>query len=450
MGRLFGTDGVRGVANTELGTELALKIGKAAAHVLTKETMHKPKILIGKDTRISGDMLEAALSAGLCSLGASVISLGVIPTPAVAYLTRKYDADAGIVISASHNSAEFNGIKIFNGNGYKLSDEIEDEIEEIILNDCKDVDLPTGDAVGTITKCDTALSDYKDFIKKALKGDNLNGLKIAVDCANGASYLSSVEALVELGAEVFAVHNHPNGTNINLKCGSTHTEKFCEYVKNIDVDLGLSFDGDADRLLVVDELGNLIDGDKIMLICADFLKQNNQLSKDTLVTTVMTNLGLVNAAKEKGIKIVQTAVGDRYVLEEMLKNGYVLGGEQSGHIICLDYNTTGDGLCSAMLLLSILKKTGKKLSDLSSVFTPLPQVILNAKVSNAKKSTYRDDSVIMEAIKEVEDEFSGNGRVLIRPSGTEPCVRVMIEGPDQETIDQKAKYLTKLIEARLG
>ena len=450
MGRLFGTDGVRGVANTELGTELALKIGKAAAHVLTKETMHKPKILIGKDTRISGDMLEAALSAGLCSLGASVISLGVIPTPAVAYLTRKYDADAGIVISASHNSAEFNGIKIFNGNGYKLSDEIEDEIEEIILNDCKDVDLPTGDAVGTITKCDTALSDYKDFIKKTLKGDNLNGLKIAVDCANGASYLSSVEALVELGAEVFAVHNHPNGTNINLKCGSTHTEKFCEYVKNIDVDLGLSFDGDADRLLVVDELGNLIDGDKIMLICADYLKQNNQLSKDTLVTTVMTNLGLVNAAKEKGIKIVQTAVGDRYVLEEMLKNGYVLGGEQSGHIICLDYNTTGDGLCSAMLLLSILKKTGKKLSDLSSVFTPLPQVILNAKVSNAKKSTYRDDSVIMEAIKEVEEEFSGNGRVLIRPSGTEPCVRVMIEGPDQETIDQKAKYLMKLIEARLG
>ncbi|MBR4874305.1 MAG: phosphoglucosamine mutase [Clostridia bacterium] len=450
MGRLFGTDGVRGVANTELGTELALKIGKAAAHVLTKETMHKPKILIGKDTRISGDMLEAALSAGLCSLGASVISLGVIPTPAVAYLTRKYDADAGIVISASHNSAEFNGIKIFNGNGYKLSDEIEDEIEEIILNDCKDVDLPTGDAVGTITKCDTALTDYKEFIKKTLKGDNLNGLKIAVDCANGASYLSSVEALVELGAEVFAVHNHPNGTNINLKCGSTHTEKFCEYVKNIDVDLGLSFDGDADRLLVVDELGNLIDGDKIMLICADYLKQNNQLSKDTLVTTVMTNLGLVNAAKEKGIKIVQTAVGDRYVLEEMLKNGYVLGGEQSGHIICLDYNTTGDGLCSAMLLLSILKKTGKKLSDLSSVFTPLPQVILNAKVSNAKKSTYRDDSVIMEAIKEVEEEFSGNGRVLIRPSGTEPCVRVMIEGPDQETIDQKAKYLMKLIEARLG
>lgn len=449
MGRLFGTDGVRGVANTELDVELAMKIGKAAAHVLTKETMHKPKILIGKDTRISGDMLEAALSAGLCSLGAGVISLGVIPTPAVAYLTRKYDADAGIVISASHNSAEFNGIKIFNGNGYKLSDDIEDEIEEIIHNDCASLDLPTGDAVGTISKCDTALSDYKEFVKQTLKGDTLDGLKIAVDCANGASYLSSVETLVELGAEVFVVHNHPNGTNINLKCGSTHTDKFCEYVKNIDVDLGLSFDGDADRLLVVDENGQLIDGDKIMLICADYMKEHKTLSKDTLVTTVMTNLGLVNAAKEKGIKIVQTKVGDRYVLEEMLEKGYTLGGEQSGHIICLDFNTTGDGLCSALLLLSILKKTGKRLSELSSVFVPLPQVMVNAKVSNSKKESYRDDDVIMEAIREVEEEFSENGRVLIRPSGTEPCVRVMIEGPEQGIITQKANYLAKLIEARL-
>ena len=450
MGRLFGTDGVRGVANTELNVELALKIGKAAAHVLTKETMHKPKILIGKDTRISGDMLEAALSAGLCSLGASVISLGVIPTPAVAFLTRKYDADAGIVISASHNSAEFNGIKIFNGNGYKLSDDIEDEIEAIIHDECASIELPTGDAVGTISKCDTALADYKEFVKETLRGESLEGLKIAVDCANGASYLSSVETLVELGAEVFVVHNHPNGTNINLKCGSTHTEKFCEYVKNIDVDLGLSFDGDADRLLVVDENGQLIDGDKIMLICADYLKDHKMLSKDTLVTTVMTNLGLVNAAKEKGIKIVQTKVGDRYVLEEMLKNGYTLGGEQSGHIICLEYNTTGDGLCSALLLLSILKKTGEKLSELSSVFVPLPQVMVNAKVSNSKKETYRDDKVIMEAIRGVEEEFSGNGRVLIRPSGTEPCVRVMIEGPEQGIITQKANYLAKLIEARLG
>ncbi len=450
MGRLFGTDGVRGVANTELSVEMALNIGKAAAHVLTKETMHKPKILIGKDTRISGDMLEAALTAGLCSLGASVISLGVIPTPAVAFLTRKYEADAGIVISASHNSAEFNGIKIFNGNGYKLSDEIEDEIEKLISNNFADVELPTGDAVGSVSKCETALADYKEFVKETMRGDTLEGLKIAVDCANGASYLSSVETLVELGAEVFVVHNHPNGININAKCGSTHTDKFCEYVKNIDVDLGLSFDGDADRLLVVDENGTLIDGDKIMLICADYMKEHKMLAKDTLVTTVMTNVGLVNAAKEKGIQIVQTKVGDRYVLEEMLEKGYTLGGEQSGHIICLDYNTTGDGLCSALLLLSILKKTGRRLSELSSVFVPLPQVIINAKVSNSKKETYQEDEVIMEAIREVEKEFSGNGRVLIRPSGTEPCVRVMIEGPEQELVNQKANYLAKLIEARLA
>ncbi len=450
MGRLFGTDGVRGVANTELSVELALNIGKAAAHVLTKETMHKPKILIGKDTRISGDMLEAALTAGLCSLGASVISLGVIPTPAVAFLTRKYEADAGIVISASHNSAEFNGIKIFNGNGYKLSDEIEDEIEKMISNNFADVELPTGDAVGTVSKCETALADYKEFVMGTMRGDTLEGLKIAVDCANGASYLSAVETLVELGAEVFVVHNHPNGININAKCGSTHTDKFCEYVKNIDVDLGLTFDGDADRLLVVDENGTLIDGDKIMLICADYMKEHKMLAKDTLVTTVMTNVGLVNAAKEKGIQIVQTKVGDRYVLEEMLEKGYTLGGEQSGHIICLDYNTTGDGLCSALLLLSILKKTGKRLSELSSVFVPLPQVIINAKVSNSKKESYQDDETIMEAIREVEKEFSGNGRVLIRPSGTEPCVRVMIEGPEQELVNQKANYLAKLIEARLA
>lgn len=450
MGRLFGTDGVRGVANTELTAELAMKIGKAAAHVLTKETMHKPKILIGKDTRISGDMLETALTAGLCSMGATVISLGVIPTPAVAYLARKYEADAGVVISASHNSAEFNGIKIFNGNGYKLSDAIEDEIESLIASDFAGIKIPTGDAVGVVSKCDTALADYKEFVKKTMRGETLDGLKIAVDCANGASYLSSVETLVELGAEAFVVHNHPNGVNINAKCGSTHTDKFCEYVKNIDVDLGLTFDGDADRLLVVDENGTLIDGDKIMLICADYLKENGMLSKDTLVTTVMTNLGLVNAAKEKGIKIVQTKVGDRYVLEEMLKSGYTLGGEQSGHIICLEFNTTGDGLCSALLLLYILKKTGKRLSELSSVFTPLPQVILNAKVSNAKKYTYTEDTVIMDAIREVEEEYAGNGRVLIRPSGTEPCVRVMIEGPDQKSIDQKANYLAKLIEARLG
>ncbi len=449
MGRLFGTDGFRGVANSELTCEMAFDIGRAAAYVLTKETKHKPKILIGKDTRISGDMLEAALSAGLCSVGAEVVSLGIIPTPAVAYLTRKYDADAGVVISASHNSAEYNGIKIFNSNGYKLNDAIEERIEAIVLDDAEKIELPTGDAVGSITKCDTATADYIEFAKSTINCD-LAGMKIAIDCANGASYETAVKVIVELGAEAFVVNNHPNGKNINLRSGSTHTKEFSEYVKNINVDIGLSFDGDADRLLVIDENGNLVDGDKIMFICADYLKERNGLAKNTLVTTVMTNLGLVLAAKEKGINIVQTKVGDRYVLEEMLKSGYALGGEQSGHIIFLDYNTTGDGLVSALQLLSILKEKNKKISELAEVFKTLPQAVVNAKVSNSKKNDYVNDSIIMEAIRELEREFEGNGRVLIRPSGTEPCVRVMIEGENQTLIIQRANYLAKIIEARLG
>ncbi len=449
MGRLFGTDGVRGIANIELTCELAMKIGQAAAYVLTKETHHKPKFLIGKDSRLSGDMLEAALSAGLCSVGASVINLGIIPTPAVAYLTRKYEADAGIVISASHNSAEYNGIKIFNANGYKLNDAIEERIESIILDNSEEIDCPTGDAVGTVESCDTALSDYIEFAKSTIDCD-LSDLRIAVDCADGASYKSAVKVIVELGAEAFVVHNHPNGTNINKNCGSTHTKDFQEYVKNINVDVGLTFDGDADRVLAVDEKGNLIDGDKIMFICANFLKEKGLLVKDTLVTTVMTNLGLVLAAKEKGINIVQTKVGDRYVLEEMLKSGYILGGEQSGHIIFLENNTTGDGLLSALQLLAILKKSGQKLSELAEVFQTLPQVVVNAKVQNSKKGDFATDSVIKEEIKNLEKELAETGRVLIRPSGTEPCVRVMLEGPDLNIITQKAKYLAKLIEARLG
>jgi len=449
MGKLFGTDGVRGVANTELTCDLAYKIGVAAAYVLTRETHHSPKILIGKDTRISGDMLESALSAGLCSVGANVISLGVVPTPAVAYLTRKYEADAGIVISASHNSAEFNGIKIFNANGYKLNDEIENSIEEHIFANLENIPLPTGDRVGRISTCETAVADYVEFVKSTIDCD-LDGLKIAVDCANGASYKTSVKVLTALGAEPYVIHNTPNGTNINLKCGSTHTAEFKEYVKNINVDIGLSFDGDADRLLVIDENGELVDGDKIMLICALHLKEKNMLMKNTLVTTVMTNLGLTLAAKENGINIVQTNVGDRYVLEKMLEEGYILGGEASGHIIFLNHNTTGDGLISALQLLSIVKKTGKKVSELASVFQTLPQVIVNAKVSNSKKYSFDKDKAIVEEIKTLEKEFDGKGRVLIRASGTEPCVRVMIEGEDMKLITQRANCLAKLIEARLN
>lgn len=449
MGRLFGTDGARGVANQELTCEIAFKIGRAAAFVLTEECHRKPKILIGKDTRISCDMLESALAAGLCSVGAQVVTLGIIPTPAVAYLTRKYDAEAGIMISASHNSAEYNGIKIFNSNGYKLSDAIEERIEGIVLDDAEKIDLPTGDDVGTVKRCETAIEDYTEFAQKVIDC-KLDGLRIAIDCANGASYVTAAKVISALGGEPFVIHNHPNGTNINLNCGSTHVEDLSNYVKNAGVDIGLAFDGDADRLIVVDENGEIVDGDKIMLICAEHLKSQNMLRKDTLVITVMSNLGLVLKAKELGINTIQTSVGDRYVLEEMLKSGYNLGGEASGHIIFLNHNTTGDGLISALNVLKILKQSGKKMSELAQIYETMPQCMVNAKVSNAKKYEYNKDEVILEEIKHLEKEFDGKGRILVRASGTEPCVRVMIEGENQDVITQKANYLASIIEARLG
>lgn len=449
MGRLFGTDGARGVANQELTCEIAFKIGQAAAFVLTEECHRKPKIIIGKDTRISCDMLEAALTAGLCSVGAQVVSLGIIPTPAVAYLTRKYEAEAGVMISASHNSAEYNGIKIFNSNGYKLSDAIEERIEAIVLDNAEEIDMPTGDDVGTVKKCETAIEDYTEFAKNVIDCD-LKGMRVAIDCANGASYKTAAKVISALGGEPFVIHNHPNGTNINLNCGSTHLKDICSYVKNAGVDVGLAFDGDADRLMVIDENGEVIDGDKIMLICAEYLKSIGMLRKNTLVITVMSNLGLILKSKELGIETVQTAVGDRYVLEEMLKSGYNLGGEASGHIIFLNHNTTGDGLVSALNILKILKLTGKKMSELARIYETMPQCIINAKVSNTKKKDYDKDEVILEEIHHLEKEFDGKGRILVRASGTEPCVRVMIEGENQDIITQKAKYLATIIEARLG
>ncbi len=447
--RLFGTDGVRGVANEELTGELAFSIGKAAAYVLSKETEKTPLIIIGKDTRNSGYMLEYALAAGICSMGANVLLLGVIPTPAVAYLTRKYKADAGVVISASHNSAEYNGIKIFNGEGYKLSDEMEEEIEDLVLGEVPMPQAPRGDRLGKMKREENALKDYADYVK-SIAECNLEGMKIAIDCANGASYKVAPKVIFDLGAEVYTVHNYPNGRNINADCGSTHTKKFCKFVKNIKADIGLTFDGDADRLLVVDELGNLVDGDKILLICAEYFKSQGTLKKDTLVTTVMTNIGLVNAAKERGINMVQTQVGDRNVLAEMLKNGYSLGGEESGHMIFIEHATTGDGLVSAINLLNILQKSGKKLSELASGFVPAPQIVCKAKVSNQKKHTFSDDAEIMAQIKALEEEFADEGRLLVRASGTEPCVRVLLEGNDQSVIEQKAKALAEFIEKRLA
>lgn len=450
MGKLFGTDGIRGIANKELTAELAFKTGQCGAYVLTKHTKgRRPRILIGKDTRKSGDMLEAALTAGLCSVGVKVIPLGVVPTPAVAYLTRYYKADAGVVISASHNPCEYNGIKFFNGDGYKLSDAIEDEIEAYITGEKQIGELPVHRRVGYVSANHNAVEDYVAFAVSTVDC-RLDDMKIVIDCANGASYQTAFKALNKLGANVEAIHNTPDGVNINHMCGSTHMESLQAYVKSIGADVGLAFDGDADRMLAVDENGELIDGDKIMAICAKYMQENGTLKQNTLVATVMSNLGLFIAGDKLGINIPRTKVGDRYVLEEMLSNGYNIGGEQSGHIIFLDHNTTGDGLVSALQFLSVLKKTGMKASEAASIVEVLPQVLCNATVKPENKNRYMEIPEIAGACEALEKEFAGEGRVLIRPSGTEPLVRVMIEGKDQAYISKKAKELADMIESLLG
>ncbi|MBS6007409.1 MAG: phosphoglucosamine mutase [Clostridium baratii] len=443
MGRMFGTDGVRGVANTELTAELAYNLGRAGAYVLT-EGAHKPKILVAKDTRISGDMLEAALVAGILSVGAEAVVLGVIPTPAVAHLTREYGADAGVMISASHNPVEYNGIKFFNNKGYKLSDELEDEIQRTIENGFEGVPSPTGVSLGRERVEVAALDDYIEFAKNTISS-NLEGVKIALDCANGAAHKAAVEAFRDLGAEVYVINDNPDGTNINENCGSTHPEELMEYVVKKGCQMGFAFDGDADRCLAVDEKGNLINGDFILALCANHLKELGRLKDDTLVVTVMSNLGLDIACKEVGINLAKTKVGDRYVLEEMLDKGYVLGGEQSGHIIFLECNTTGDGLVTALQVASIVRRSNKTLSELCSIMKELPQVLVNAKVPNDKKDIYLKDAEIVAEIERMEKLMDGKGRVLIRPSGTEPLVRVMLEGENQEEIDKLAHNLADMI-----
>ena len=445
MARLFGTDGVRGVANEELTPLLAMQLGQAGAYVLTKENEHKPTIMVGCDTRISGDMLANALMAGVCSVGANAVYVGVMPTPAVAYLTKKYKVDAGVVISASHNPVEFNGIKFFDGNGYKLSDELEDEIEALIKSNMKDVKFPTGAQVGKIKYRTDAREEYINHSIKAVPVD-LSSLKIVVDCAEGASFYTSVEALRELGANIIAIHNMPDGTNINANCGSTHMEELQARVVYEKANVGLAFDGDADRLLAVDEKGQMIDGDQIMAIIGNHMQSTGTLKKDTIVVTVMSNLGFSIMARENGINTEQTKVGDRYVLERMREIGASLGGEQSGHVIFLDENTTGDGLLSALHLLEVMVDTGKPLSELANIMTVLPQALVNAMVPNHKKDSYMEYPEIAEAIAKLEEKFAGEGRVLIRPSGTEPKVRVMIEGKNQDEINKDAKELAELIQ----
>lgn len=445
MGRMFGTDGVRGVANAELTPMLAMQLGQAGAYVLTKEKEHKPTIMVGCDTRISGDMLANALMAGVCSVGANAVYVGILPTPAVAYLTKKYKVDAGVVISASHNPVEFNGIKFFDGNGYKLPDEMEDEIEAVIKSGMDGVKFPTGRQVGKIKYRTDAREEYINHAIQSIPMD-LSGLKIVVDCAEGAAFYTSVEALKELGANVIAIHNNPDGSNINANCGSTHMEELKGRVLVEKAHVGLAFDGDADRMLAVDEQGQSVDGDQIMAIIGNHMKTKGTLKDDTIVATVMSNLGFFLMGEKNGLKIEQTKVGDRYVLERMREIGSNLGGEQSGHIIFLDENTTGDGLLSALHLLQVMVETGKPLSELASIMNVLPQALVNAKVANHKKDRYMEYPEIAKAIEELTAKFDGEGRVLIRPSGTEPLVRVMIEGKDQTLIEEEAKKLANLIQ----
>lgn len=446
MARMFGTDGVRGVAGTELGVGLASQLGQAGAYVLTKEGgSARPTILVGCDTRISGGMLANALIAGICSVGADAVYAGVIPTPAVAYLTRKHGFDAGVVISASHNPMEFNGIKFFSREGYKLPDRLEDEIQEEIESGMRDIVFPTGGEIGRVTYDFEMGREYVDFEKSAVPVD-LTGLKIVCDCAEGASYRTNPTVLRELGAEVVPIHVHPTGTNINDHCGSTHMEQLQQRVLEEHADIGVAFDGDADRMLAVDEQGRIVDGDQIMAVCANYMKEHGTLKKNTVVVTIMSNLGFTLMGKKHGINIATTRVGDRYVLERMKAEGYNIGGEQSGHIIFLDCNTTGDGMMSALQLLRVMVDTGKKLSELASVMEVLPQALVNAHVSNDRKDGFSDYSEIREAIRRLEDKYEGQGRVLIRPSGTEPLVRVMIEGKDQAAIEKDARELAALVE----
>lgn len=447
MGRLFGTDGVRGVANKELTPELAFNLGKAGTHVLKKDN-ERPVVVIGKDTRISGDMLESALTAGILAVGGNVIRAGVIPTPAIAYLAKYYKADAGIVISASHNTFEYNGIKFFNGEGYKLDDDIEEEIEDIIISSIDVNSHITGELIG---RCLDASEDAAELYAAHLLETvdfRLDGIKVALDCANGASYRIAPKVYEALGAEVIVTGNEPNGININDGCGSTHPEKLSVLVQKTGAHVGLAFDGDADRLIVVDEKGNVIDGDRVIAICARMLKEQGRLAENKATVTVMSNIGFHKAMEESGIDVDVTGVGDRYVLEQMLKSGCVIGGEQSGHIIFREYTTTGDGILSSLQFMEAVLASGRKISEMASEIQIFPQVLVNARVKNENKKKYSNDPQIAAAIEEIEKKMEGNGRVLIRPSGTEPLVRVMIEGDDEVVLDQLARGLADLIEEK--
>ena len=450
MGRLFGTDGIRGIANTELGCDKAMVIGRATATVLSKGLEKKPTVIIGSDTRASSEMLGAAVSAGIFSAGANVIMLGVVPTPAVAHLVKLFEADAGVMISASHNPFEYNGIKIFNGDGFKLPDELEEEIEDIILGtEPISAEPPTGGEIGRISYKTDSISLYLSHLKSSTC-ESLDGLNIAIDCANGSASVSAEKLFVDLGANVHMLSNHPNGVNINKNCGSTHMDRLQKYVVDNKLDCGLAFDGDADRFLCVDELGNIIDGDMIMAICALDMMKKGKLRENTVVGTIMTNFGFTKFCDSNGIKFIATKVGDRFVLEEMNLCGYALGGEQSGHIIFRDFATTGDGQLTAVQLLSIMVKEKKKLSELASVMTKAPQTMINLKISANGKRLFYTDATVKKAIDDASAKLGSTGRIVVRPSGTEPLIRVMAEGEDLELIENIAKQVADIITLRLG
>ncbi len=448
MGRLFGTDGVRGIANSELTCELALSIGRAAATVLTDSNHRHPKVLIGKDTRLSSDMLESALAAGLCSVGANVVRLGVIPTPAVAFLVGKYKADAGVMLTASHNPFEFNGIKIFSGDGYKLPDALEEQIEAIVLDHAQAPACPVEGDIGSITEAPDTVRDYVDHIKSTVPF-SLDGMKIAVDCANGAASRTAKLLFTELGAECHMLADQPNGVNVNDDCGSTHMGNLMSYVRENQLDAGVAFDGDADRCLAVDEQGKLVDGDFLMAICAADMKSRGKLAKGAVVGTIMTNMGFTRFCDENGMKFEATKVGDRYVLEEMLLEGYNFGGEQSGHLIFLDFATTGDGEMTAAQLLSIVHRREAKLSSLASLMTRYPQVMVNVTVKPEGKLRFYTDVEVKDAIEKAKAELGKSGRIIVRPSGTEPLLRVMIEGENPEYIGVLANSVADVIRERL-
>ena len=454
MRKYFGTDGIRRIANTELSPELVYKVAKAGAYVLSKHTDHSPTILIGRDTRISGTLIESAMTAGFLSYGANVKHLGVIPTPAVAYLTKKLNADASVVISASHNTFEFNGVKYFSNKGTKIPDDIEEEIEEIMdsgkLNDLSAVNEKIGVAENREDLIDEYVYFFRKNFEESIEKHNRNDFKVVIDTANGATYKVAEKIFKTLKINYTIINNTPDGVNINKDCGSTHLDMLKKYVVENGYDLGIAYDGDGDRCLLVDEKGNEMDGDIILAITSNYMKEKGLLKKDTIVATVMSNLGLTKYAKDSGIELKRTKVGDRYVLEEMLANGYNLGGEQSGHIIFLDYNPTGDGILTSLMMLKILLEKNAKASELEKIINIYPQVLINAKVSNDKKYDFEKDELVRKAMEDLEKEFSGNGRILIRPSGTEPLVRVMIEGENQEYITKKAQDLADLIEKRLN